>query len=225
MASVKSAVAISKIRTGLSSLRRIKSHEPGQRVMTEAIALLFSYYAPKDCIPPMPEEFFDYLRYLRQQTYNILVPGPRRKISSKLLGSISNVAPFSNHYDLLDSIEPLSKTNNNLINSIVQAHAIGMRALTTYTALVQDDSNSNFKTHIAEPFIWYTNQLYHDLICLNEKGLGLSLTFIKNGVEKISENGKIRLAVIYDNYDKYFSCYGIDSLFILVNYLILRLGG
>jgi len=225
MASVKSVVSPPTVRTTTSGLRRIKSHEPGQRVMTEAIALLFSYYTPKDSPPPTPEEFFAYLRHLQQQTYSILVPGPRRKISNKLLGAATSSTPFSNQYELLDLIQPLAfpKAGRNLVSSIVQAHAIGMRALTTYCTLVQDDSDAILKTHIAEPFIWFADQLYHDLLCFSEKGLGISLTFIKQGIEKISADGKIRLSVIFGNYDKYFSSYGVDAMNLLYTYLTYRL--
>lgn len=223
MASVKSP-STARMQTS-SCMRRIRSHEPGQRVMTEAIALLFSYYAPKDTPSPMPEEFFAYLRHLRQQSYIILIPGPRRKIGSKLLGCTPNSAPFSNQYELLDSIEPLSKSGRNLITSIVQAHAIGMRALTTYSALVQDESENMLKTHIGEPFIWFCDQLYHDLLCFNEKGIGMSLTFIKNGIGKINIESKIRLSAIYDDYNKYFSTYGSDAIHLLTTYLTHLLGG
>ena len=223
MASVKSVVSPPTVRTTTSGLRRIKSHEPGQRVMTEAIALLFSYYTPKDALSPTPEEFFAYLRHLQQQCYSILVPGPRRKISNKLLGGAISSAPFSNQYELLDNIQPLPKCGRNLVSSIVQAHAIGMRALTTYCTLVQDDSDSILKTHIADPFIWYADQLYHDLLCFRDKGLGMSLTFIKEGVEKLSTDGKMRLSVIFSNYDKFFSSYGADAMNLLSIYLTYKL--
>jgi hypothetical protein len=225
--SVKSSLSPLAVRTTTTGLRRIKSHEPGQRVMTEAIALLFSYYTPKDALPPTPEEFFNYLRHLQQQSYAILVPGPRRKVSSKLLGGALNSAPFSNHYTLLDSIEPLPKNGRTLVNSIVQAHAIGMRALTTYCALVQDDSDNMLRTHIAEPFVWFANQLYHDLLNFHEKGLGLTLSLIHEGIaylnENISRGSKLRLNIFYGTYSKYFDSYSAEQIEQLRKYLVIKL--
>ena len=227
MASVKTVASPSAVRTQTTGLRRIKSHEPGQRVMTEAIALLFSYYAP--CDTPMPEEFFAYVRFLQQQSYLILVPGTRRKVSAKLLGGAMNAAPFSNHYALLDSIEPLPKGGGrNLVTSIVQAHAIGMRALTTYSALVQDDTENTLKTHIAEPFIWFSEQLYHSLLNFDEKALGLSLSFIKDGIAYLCKNisragGKLRLSLFYDAYSKYFDSFGKSDFDLLLKYLTAKL--
>ena len=226
MASVKTVASPSTLRTSTTGLRRIKSHEPGQRVMTEAIALLFSYYEPSET--PMPEEFFTYVRFLQQQSYLALVPGARRKVSAKLLGGPVNNAPFSNHYAVLDSIEPLPKGGRNLVTSIVQAHAIGMRALTTYSALVQDDSENSLKTHIAEPFVWYSGQLYYSLLNFEEKGLGLSLSFIKEGVSYLSKhvirNGsKLRLSVFYETYSKYFEYFGKMDIEALLKYLATKL--
>jgi hypothetical protein len=195
--------------------------------MTEAIALLFTFHTPKDSLAPTPEEFFNYCRHLQQQSYTILVPGPRRKVSNKLLGGALNTAPFSNHYALLDTIQPLPKSGRNLVNSIVQAHTIGMRALTTYCTLVQDDTDNMLKTHVAEPFIWFSDLLYHSLLNFHEKGLGLTLNFINEGIcylnENISRGSKLRLSIFYGTYSKYFEQFGVESVEQLHKYLSTRL--
>jgi hypothetical protein len=189
--------------------------------MTEAIAFLFSYYTPKENIAPNPEEFFTYVRNLSIQTYHILVPGPRRRVSNRLLGSSGGI-PFSNNFELLDSIEPLQGPRS-LVNSIVQAHAIGMRALTVYSAFVEDYTDDILRSHIAEPFIWYSGLLYHDLLKFRECGLGLSLTFIKDGITFIGSHlSKMRLHNLYETYDKFNERRGA-SFELLTKYLTVAL--
>ena len=183
--------------------------------MTEAIALLFSYSAQNKTIPPSPEEFFAYVRNLSTQTYQVLVPGPRRRISSRLIGASS---PFT-HFDFLNSIEPLNGLRT-LVSSLVQAHAIGMRALTIYCALVAEEgADSLLRTHIAEPFVWYSNLLYHDMLNFRENGLGLTLSYINDGVSFLSSNKiKMRIFTLFEMYDKYESR-NADSLVLLEKFL------
>ena len=218
MASVCSTHSVDPLS---KTIRRIKSHEPGQRVMTEAIALLFMYYSQKysleksDFITPSPEEYFDYLRHLQNQTYAIMIPNLRRRLSVKLTG-VSNNPPFVNNYDFLNYIEPL--IDDDLSSRLIQALAIGLRALTVYKAMVINDDDDMFKTH--EPLVWYTSILFHDSLEFRARGLTISSSFVKEGIRFIQKNSqKMRIGSFFDNYTK-FSTHHYLLFELLRKYLI-----
>jgi hypothetical protein len=210
MASVRVATSSSTSYPSRAStcLRRIKSHEPGQRVMTEAIAFLFAYAGTqyglkgKDCVPPSAEEFFAYVRHLSTQTYHVYVPGVRRKVSNRLLGGAAS--PFQGLSEFLDFIEPLNGART-LVSSLIQAQNIGLRALTCYNAFVDDESDIGLKSHIAEPFVWFSSILFYDAVNYRERGLGSALRFIQEGVAYLLKHaaGKRRLAYLFEMYEKY----------------------
>lgn len=198
MASVRSAPIHPSRTTGC--FRRIKSHEPGQRVMTEAIAFLFGYYGA-DTTPPTPEEFFSYARHLSTQTYHVCVPCIRRKVSNRLLGGGS--PPYCGLVQFLDSIEPVLGTRN-LASSLIQAQNIGLQALILYNAFVEIDSDMFLKTHIAEPFLWFSSLLFYETLNYREHGLGAALHYLQDGVVYLEKHaGKKRLSCYFEAYAKY----------------------
>lgn len=189
MTSVRASTPpIQASRTSTVGMRRVKSHEPGQRVMTEAIAFLFTYYA-NDKIAPSPEEFFAVCRHLAVQTYHVAEAGVRRRVSSRLLGSAGS-APFLSLYPFLHRIEPL--TSSALSDRLIQAQNIGLRALITYTAFVDDDSDKTLKTHIVEPFLWFSALLFHDSLDYRINYAGTALKFIQDGCTYLLKQSIIR---------------------------------
>ncbi len=161
MASVRTSTPpMQTSRTSTVGMRRVKSHEPGQRVMTEAIAFLFTYFGNGE-ITPSPEEFFALCRHLALQTYHENCGSPRRKVSSRLLGSSASM-PFLSLYPFLHRIEPL--TSSSLTDRLIQAQNVGLRALITYSAFVDEDTEKSLKTHIVEPYIWFSDLLFHDTL-------------------------------------------------------------
>ena len=215
MASLKVASSVREAsRTPTAGgMRRIKSHEPGQRVMTEAIAFLFAFYGRGDA--PMPEEFFALCRHLSTQSYQSMNASPRRKLSSRLIGSASS--QFLSLYEFLEDIEPL--TDNSLSSRLIQAQNIGLRALITYTAFVEDDTEKTAKTHIIEPYIWLSNILFHDSLDYRGRCMGAALQYINDGVLAVLKyDGKRRVSAYFDCYD----CYKKDNsdvFLILKKYL------
>lgn len=183
MASVRSSMAaVSETR-----MRRVISHEPGQRVMTEAIAFLFAYsttqYKKPGFICPGPDEFFTYVRSLALQTYHRLVPGPRRAVSVRLLGVAGGAKQFESFMDFLNFIEPRRPTSSDpLIDSLYQALSIGVRALSVYTSFIDCDESGMERTHIYEPINWYCGILFHDALRFRERLLGGILTYIGDSI-------------------------------------------
>lgn len=207
-------------RTSTSSLRRIKSHEPGQRVMTEAIAFLFTYYAQQyPGIAPSVEEFFAYTRNLSLQTYHVLVPLTRRQVGSRMLGG--SPSSFETLLPFLDFIEPCRKSG--LVHQLIQAQNIGLRALVTYIAFVDDDSEKMLKTHIVEPYVWYSSTLFHDLLDYKANCIGAALRYIQDGVVfLLKSGGKRRLSTFFDTYDLYKK--SKEEIFVvLYKYLVSRM--
>jgi hypothetical protein len=181
-------------------MRRVKSHEPGQRVMTEAIAFLFTC---KSAEPPSPEEFFALCRNLCTQTYNEKYGSPRRKVASRLLGG-STPTPFATLPAFLTTLEPLA--DDSLAARLIQAQNIGLQALITYTAFVDDDSEKSLKTHLAEPYLWFSNILYHDSVEYRTNCGGAALRFLQEGVVYLVSRarGKARrMSAYFDSYDIY----------------------
>jgi len=200
MASVRSVATAPASRFHTSGMRRVKSHEPGQRVMTEAIAFLFTC---KSSEPPSPEEFFTLCRNLCTQTYNEKYASPRRKIASRLLGGGAHT-PFSALSSFVGSIEPLA--DESLAARLIQAQNIGLQALITYTAFIDDDSEKTLKTHIADPYLWFSNILYHDSLDYKTYCGGAAMRYIQEGVVyllKIAGSKARRLATYMDSYDSY----------------------
>lgn len=186
-------------RTSTVGMRRVKSHEPGQRVMTEAIAFLF---ACKTSEPPTPEEFFTLCRALSVQTYHLMFSSPRRKIASRLLGS-SNL-PFSSLQAFLDTLE--TPTDDSLVARLLQAQNIGLQALVTFNAFVDDDSDKSLKTHIVEPYLWFSNILFHDSLDYQTVCGGAAMHFIQDGVAHLLKMaGRRRMVAYFEAYDLYKS--------------------
>jgi hypothetical protein len=192
MASVK--VSTSTANTGHQTvgIRRCKSHEPGQRVMMEAIAFLFTYYAMqiKDAsfITPSAEEYFSYVAHLSTKTYHRLVQIHRRKVSNRLLGI--KEPNYETIQSFLNFIEPCdcSSSKTNLTAQLIQAQNIGITALIVYNTFISDEVENSAKTHVVEPFVWYTGILYHDLIHFRDHGLGIALHFIQDGICYLQKN-------------------------------------
>ncbi len=208
-------------RTSTVGMRRIKSHEPGQRVMTEAIAFLFTYYSSD---APIPEEFFAYARGLCIQTYHLMCPGPRRRISSRLLGGTTKERSddATTNSAFYDSIEPLQ--SDSLLHRLIQAQNIALRALITYTAFVDDDSEKTVKTHIAEPFIWFSAQLFHDSLKYRENCIGAALHYIQDGVVSVVKSAsgrRLKLSAYFEAYNAYMKS-NADIFGKLQKYLVAR---
>lgn len=208
MASVKSANATLPCRTITAGIRRCKSHEPGQRVMTEAIAFLFTFYATQysvkesSFICPTAEEFFSYARHLSLQTYHCMVPGMRRRVSSRVFGAGENgSAQFLNLYSFFDCIEPLESCD--LASRLIQAQNIGLRALTAFTAFVDDDTDKTLKTHIIEPYVWFSGILFHDALKYRENVIGAALHYIQDGVLYLAKYGGKRCNGLFEAYNAY----------------------
>ena len=204
MASVRSSVAaVSETR-----MRRIISHEPGQRVMTEAIAFLFAYsstqYKKSGFICPGPDEFFAYVRSLALQTYHRLVPGPRRAVSARLLGA-SGAKQFESFMDFLNFIEPRGPTANDpLIESLYQALSIGVKALSVYTCFIECDESGMERTHIYEPINWYCGILFHDALCFRERLLGGILAYIGDSIVYMDAHvRKNKVQYFFDAYSRF----------------------
>jgi hypothetical protein len=200
MASVRTSTPpMQTSRTSTVGMRRIKSHEPGQRVMTEAIAFLFTYYA-NDEIAPSPEEFFALCRHLSLQTYHETSSGIRRRVSSRLLGSAGST-PFLSLYPFLHCIEPLA--SSALSDRLIQAQNIALRALITYTAFVDDNSDKSLKTHIVEPFLWFSSLLFHDSLDYRTNCVGSALKFIQDGCVFLIKRGGRRLMSYFEAYSDF----------------------
>lgn len=218
--------AVPSWRTSTSSLRRIKSHEPGQRVMTEAIAFLFTYYTPlyeskTSALPPSAEEFVAYVRNLSLQTYHACVPVPRRQLNSRLLGTPVSDTPFESMYEFLDFIQPCRRSG--LVSQLIQAQNIGLYALITYTAFIDDDSEKTLKTHIVEPYVWYSSILFHDLLEYRSNCMGTALRYIQNGVEYLTKHaGKRRVSAYFDAYSSYEKS-NAEVFQSLYKYLVVKL--
>jgi hypothetical protein len=206
MSSIK--VSTSTANTGHQTvgIRRCKSHESGQRVMMEAIAFLFTYYAMqiKDAsfITPSVEEYFSYVSHLSTKTYHRLVQIQRRKVSNRLLGL--KEPNYENIQSFLNFIEPCENSKTNLNAQLIQAHNIGITALIVYNTFINDEIDSSIKTHIVEPFVWYTGILYHDLINFKDHGLGIALHFIQDGICYLQKNVmKKRISYFFESCTQY----------------------
>ena len=202
---VVSAPSVTRHAT-VGGIRRCKSHEPGQRVMTEAIAFLFSYSGSRyKGDTPSVEEFLDYVRGLSLQTYHTLIaPGVRRRLNSRLLGGPSEGRGFELYFGFLESVEPLLG-ERNLATAILQAQNIGLRALTLYNAFVVDSDDDFLRTHVAEPFVWYSRLLYHDSLDFQTRGLGVCLSFVQSGVMYLNKHveAKNSVSAYFIAYDSY----------------------
>ena len=162
-----------------------------------------------------------YVRNLSLQTYHVLVPGPRRQVSSRLLGSSVSDTPFASLYEFLDFIQPCKRTG--LVSQLIQAQNIGLYALVTYTAFIDDDSEKTLKTHIIEPYLWYSSILFHDLLEYRTNCMGIALRYLQNGVHYLDKNaGKRRLASFFDAYEVYEKA-NVEVFQSLYKYLVGKL--
>jgi hypothetical protein len=172
--------------------------------MMEAIAFLFAYSGARYSSGAVPsvEEFLDYVRGLSLQTYTFMTPGIRRRVSNRLLGcALSEGRGFDLYFNFLDSLEPLYG-ERSLATMILQAQNIGLRALTIYNAFVVESAEDYLRSHIAEPFVWYSRVLYHDSLDFQTRGLGLCLSFVQSGVTYLA-----KYVVAKNNVYAFFTAY------------------
>lgn len=191
-----------------SCMHRVKSMEPGQRIMTEAIAFLFSYYGPlyaeksSSFITPTPEEFFAYVKYLNLQTYYVFVPVIRRKLSKGFLPEQTDIIKFVNLLHFFDFIEKLEE--KSLTAYIIQAHNIGLRALSTYLKFIDEITYS-------EPFNWFTSILMYSSIEYKTYCSAVSNAYLENCINYLNKNvAKKRLMF----YFKWYTVFYESNVFI-----------
>jgi hypothetical protein len=180
--------------------------------MTEAIAFLFAYSGPRYVAKvggdvPSVEEFLDYVRDLSLQTYHCVVaPGVRRRISNRLLGALEGGRRFEIYAGFLEWLEPVVG-ERGLCATLLQAQNIGLRALTIYNAFVVDSSDDFLRSHVAEPFVWYSRTLYHECLGFHTRGLGLCLSFVQEGVAYLESHVETKNSI-----SAFFSAYGEFSM-------------
>jgi len=91
----------------------------------------------------------------------------------------------------------------SLVGRLLQAQNIGLRALTIYNAFVVDSADDYLRSHVAEPFVWYSRTLYHESLGFQTRGLGLCLTFVQEGVRYLEKHVEAKNSV-----SAFFTAYG-----------------
>lgn len=160
--------------------KRRSGGPPGSRVMTEAIALYFSYAEPQYAkrnplfVCPGPEAFFAHVT--RLECLN-RTQGAQRRSLRFAAAAAETTAEF---LDFLDSLVPPPKSNRTL-----QAVMIAERALAGYVYLLgKDDSEDWPRSHLIQPLGWFLKLLFPTT---HEKIAGAELKHVAELIVGITE--------------------------------------